>query len=88
MPSSSERTLKQIDLAEKLQDKLLEYFQKRLDDNSLTDTGAATLARLLSANGWSLDPARIPQSIKDKLTSTVSPSDLSDDDVDVIGKIA
>jgi len=86
--SNTERQLKQAALAELLQDKLLQYFEKKLDGDALTDTGAATLARLLMANGWSLDPNRLPQGIREKLTRTVDPTELTDDDVDVIGRIA
>lgn len=79
---------KQIEIAERLQLALLEYFEQKLEDKTLSDTGAATLARLLMQNGWSIDPARLPQGLKDKLLSGVDPAKLSDDDVDVIGRIA
>lgn len=80
----------QIDIAERLQLALLKYFEKKLEDDppTLSDTGAATLARLLMQNGWSIDPAKLPTGLKDKLLSGVDPTQLSDDDVDVIGKIA
>jgi hypothetical protein len=78
---------KQIELAERLQDMLLLYFETKLKEGTLTDTGAATLARLLMANGWSLDPSRLPTTIKDKLTRTIDPTQFTEDDVDVIGRI-
>ena len=70
---------KQIELAEKLQMKALEYFENGFDTGTLTATDVSTLVRLLSQNGWVLDPARVPQGLRDKLTSTLDPSDLEDD---------
>lgn len=80
---ADEKRQKQIDKAERLQELLLKSFEDALLDGSITPTDRATLARLLSQNGWSLDPAKLPQGIKDKLTSNVDPEDL-DDEVDVI----
>jgi hypothetical protein len=44
--------------------KLLKYFEKKLENNTLTDTGAATLARLLMQNGWNLDPSAVPEGLR------------------------
>lgn len=66
----------QVAKAQKLQTLLLLTYERRLERGTLSDTGLAALQRLLDANGWSLDPARIPQSLKDKLTSKVSAKDL------------
>jgi hypothetical protein len=73
----------QISKAERLQELLLESFESALLDGTITPTDRATLARLLSQNGWSLDPSKLPEGIKDKLTEHVDPTDL-DDEVDVI----
>lgn len=87
--ASIEQKQQQIAIADRLQLMLLEYFEKKLNDDTLTDTGAATLARLLSANGWSIDPNTLPQGVRDKLTSTVDPNDFDDDDLDaIVGGIA
>lgn len=86
--SDKGRAQKQIELAERLQDGLLLYFEKKLDEGSLTDTGAATLARLLSSNGWSLDPTRLPQGVADKLTRRIDPSQFDEgDDLAIAGAI-
>jgi len=81
MPDSTERQTKQLEITERLQDKLLEFFETKLQDGTLSDTGAATLTRLLMANGWSLDPARLPQTVRDKLTRSIDPRELDDDDL-------
>jgi hypothetical protein len=74
----------QIAIAEKLQLKLLEYFEKKLENNTLTDTGAATLARLLMQNGWNLDPSAVPEGLRSKLTQNIDPNELNEDDLDRI----
>ena len=63
----------QIRKAERLQDLLLDDFTKQAEEGTLSATDRATLVRFLQSNGWDLDPARIPQSLKDKLTRTVAP---------------
>lgn len=70
--------LEQVSKAEKLQTLLLLTYERRLERGTLSDTGLAALQRLLDANGWSLDPSRLPQTLKDKLTSKVSAEDLDD----------
>lgn len=83
MSDDATRQRSQIDLAERLQNMLLEDFERLLESSEMTPTDRATLARLLSQNGWSLDPSRLPQGIKDKLTDAIDPENL-DDEVDVI----
>jgi hypothetical protein len=75
----------QIDLAKNLQLKLLKRFDKMLDECTLSATDAATLARLLMANGWSIDPAKVPSSLRGVLTDAVNAAMLEDDDADVMG---
>lgn len=70
-----------IAIAERLQLALLNYFETKLQDGSLTDTGAATLARLLMQNGWSIDPAQVPEGLRDKLTQKINPDELDEDDM-------
>jgi len=69
---------KQVEIAEGLQLKVLKRFDKLLDDGTITSTDMATLVRLLASNGWVLDPARLPRSLKDKLLDTMK----FDDDMD------
>jgi hypothetical protein len=79
--SDRERTNRQIELAAMLQDLLLEDFKAKLQTGEMTPTDRATLSRLLSQNGWVLDPAALPQGIEDKLTERIRPEDLDDDDI-------
>lgn len=69
----------QLDIADRLQDKLLLHMEKLLDDGTITSTDIATITRMLLANGWSLDRNRLPQGLRDKLTAHVDPEDLSDE---------
>jgi hypothetical protein len=64
---------KQIEIAERLKLALLEYLEEKLADRSISSTDVATLTRLLSQNGWALDPTRVPSRLRDKLTSTYDP---------------
>lgn len=74
----------QIKIAERLQLALLKRFEKQLEDGSITSTDAATLTRLLSQNGWTLDETRIPQGLKGKLTQGLSAADFDQDDGKVV----
>lgn len=75
----------QIDIAERLQIKWLKRMDKMFDDGTITSTDMATLVRFLTANGWNLDPSRIPKGLRDKLTTSVDPTEL--DSEDVVGTI-
>jgi hypothetical protein len=61
----------QLEIAERLQLKLLQRFEALIDQGEMSSTDAATLTRLLAANGWNLDPKKIPQRLRDKLTKVV-----------------
>ena len=53
---------KQVEIAERLQLKLLERWDRLLNgtsDAELTPTEAATITRFLMNNGWSVDPSRL-----------------------------
>jgi hypothetical protein len=71
----------QIELAEKLQQKILEDFADLLEKKQMTAADRATLCRLLSDNGWSLDPAAVDQTLADVLTKRVDPTAFDDDDL-------
>jgi hypothetical protein len=77
--ASKEEKEKQIAISERLQTRWLEHMEKLLTDGSITSTDLATLSRFLMANGWTLDVTRLPQGLKDKLTSGISPDDFSND---------
>jgi hypothetical protein len=57
----------QISLAEVLQAKWLKQMDKMFDAGTITSTDMATLARVLLANGWSLDPSKLPEKLRNKL---------------------
>lgn len=76
----------QLDKAEALQDLLLDSFMELFKTKSETAADRANLIKLLSSNGWSIDPSRLPQTLQDKL-QTLPPPDLDDDDV-VVGTIS
>jgi hypothetical protein len=81
---ASKEQEEQLKIAERLQTKMLERWEKMLDDGSMTASDAAALSRLLAANGWNLDPARLPKGVRDKLTESVDPKQFEDDDADVL----
>lgn len=59
-------------VAAKLQGLWLGYMERALENGTITSTDLATLARVLLANGWALDPARLPTSLKDKITKDIA----------------
>lgn len=81
--ASREKQKAQIEKAEQLQDLLLDHWIQLAQSGELSSTDCATIARLLSSNGWVLDPAAIPQQLMDKLTSRVK----FDDDIDHDGDV-
>lgn len=83
----SDNVQKQLDIAERLQLKWLERMEVLFDNGEITSTDMATLSRFLQSNGWSLDPARLPKGLRDKLTSHVSTDEFDEEDV-VVGKIS
>lgn len=78
LPAEKLDEVEQLDLSAKLQALLLKRYLSRLQNGTITDTGMAALQRLLMANGWQLDPAKVPEGLKDMLTSNVSFDDEDD----------
>jgi hypothetical protein len=76
--AAKEADRKQTEIAERLQLKLLELYEAKLDDGSITDTGMGNLQRLLSHNGWTLDPAALPEKLRGKLLAGNIPIDESE----------
>jgi hypothetical protein len=64
-------TAAQQEIVERLQLKWLKRMEDLLDKGELSSTDAATLYRFMSDNGWSLDPSKLPQDLKDKLGDPV-----------------
>jgi hypothetical protein len=77
----------QLSTSERLQEKWLTHMEKLLDSGTITSTDMATLARVLLANGWSLDPKKLPSGLRDKLTRGMDPKAFDDDDEAVAGRI-
>lgn len=87
MALSDKERDEQVELSERLQLKWLKRMDTMLDAGDISATDMATLMRFLVANGWNLDPARIPKNLRDKLTSRLDPKSL--DEVDgVVGRIS
>lgn len=61
----------QLDIAERLQGKWLKHMERLLDSGTITSTDMATLARVLLANGWALDPSKLPQKLREKLIDSI-----------------
>lgn len=61
----------QLDQVERLQELWLKVMVAKLEDGTVTSQDLATLSRFLQQNGWNLDPAKLPESLKSKLTSPV-----------------
>lgn len=66
---------KQIEIAERLQLLWLERMEVMMNEGTITSTDMATLARVLLANGWVLDPAQLPQGLRGKLTEAIPDPD-------------
>ena len=71
----------QIDIATRLQSKVLRHFEWLLDNGIITSTDLATLTRLMVSNGWRLDPSALPKGLRDKMTSFPDPSADLDEDI-------
>ena len=68
----------QVEVAERLQTKWLLHMEKLLDSGTITSTDMATLARLLMASGWSLDPSKVPEKLMNKLIDTLDESEFEE----------
>lgn len=80
MAENLDQKKEQIEIAERLQLKWLRTMERMLDEGTVSATDMATLARVLSSNGWSIDPHQLPQSLKDKMKR--SDPKVFDDEVD------
>lgn len=72
--------VKQQAIAERLQLKWLERMEVMLDEGTISATDMATLRKFLADNGWTVDPSRLPQGLRDKLTQNIDPEDFDDDE--------
>jgi hypothetical protein len=70
----------QFEIAERLQTKWLIRMEALLDSGDITSTDMATLFRFLSDNGWQVDPDKLPETLRQKLTK--SDVSFTDDEYD------
>lgn len=70
----------QVEIAEALQLQLLQWFKDHMESEQMTATDRATLARLLMQNGWTIDPAKLPEELRNKLTTDLRPEDFDDEE--------
>ena len=61
----------QVEITERLQTLWLKRMEALLEAGEITSTDMATLARFLMMNGWSVDPAKLPEKLRDKLTNKI-----------------
>ncbi len=76
----ADTTRAQIEITERLQLKWLTLIEQRMDEGSISPAEMATLERFLRNNGWNLDPSRLPQGLRDKLTSKINFDDDEESD--------
>lgn len=73
-------------LTEHLADLLLKEYVRRLEDQTISDTGMANVQRLLTGLGWVIEDEAL-NSVRSKLTDYVDPKQFSMDDA-VVGRIS
>jgi len=71
-PEHDAELKKQLDIKTRLETKWLERMEKMIDSGEITSTDMATLARVLMQNGWVIDANKLPQQLRDKLTTHLS----------------
>lgn len=79
-----------VEKLDRIADRLLDTILARLENGTLSDSGLATVQRMLKENGWVIEDTAL-DAVRSKLTSTVDPKrfDTDDDDDDaVIARIA
>ena len=80
----SDRKQHQLDAAARLQDLWLNRMEALLLSGDITSADMTTLYKFFKDNGWSVDPARLPKGLKDKLQANLDPNAFEDTDADVI----
>lgn len=75
---------KQIARSERIQDLLLERWEKLLVEGTISPTEAGVVAKVLSQNGWSLDPSKLPTGIREKLLAGTDPTEFKEGDADIL----
>lgn len=70
----------QKELAAELQGEVLKSWRDCLKNGTATAADRKAIADFLKGNGWSLDPSKVPQGLKDLMTNRVKPEDVGGDD--------
>lgn len=78
----------QVATAERLQTLWLNRMEEMLKAKSITSSDLATLERFFRTNGWSVDPAKLPQELRNTITDGLDPKAFDEDDPDVLARIA
>jgi hypothetical protein len=76
--AAKEASKEQTEIAERLQLALLRLYEAKINDGSISDTGMGNLQRLLTHNGWTLDPAALPEKLRGRLLAGNIPIDESE----------
>jgi hypothetical protein len=71
-------------IVERLKLKWLQRMEKLIDNETITAADMNTLCRLLAANGWVLDPTRMPKGLADKVGERIDPTSFDDGDADIL----
>lgn len=71
-PTPEAKTAEQVEKFTRLQDLLLEDLTRLFEGGEVTAADRRTVYQMLRDNGWSLDPAKLPQSVKNMLTKHVA----------------
>jgi hypothetical protein len=72
---------KQLEIVEELQLLWLNHMKTLLENGLATSTDLATLSRFLMQNGWTLDPAKLPEALRSKLTSPIPDDSEMEDNI-------
>lgn len=76
-------TKEQLDIAERLQLFWLQRMERLFESEEITSSDMNVLARVLMASGWTLDPSRISDNLKDKLKNLPEEIPFDEDEYDV-----
>ena len=71
---------KQVEIAERLQMKWLTHMENLLDSGEISATDMSTLFKFLQANGWSIDPSRLPKGLREHITTPLTAEELERED--------
>lgn len=74
------------DTRDRIAGKWMALMERKLNDGSINATESAILMRVMLASGYTLDPTRLPQDLRSKLTESIPDEEL--EDYGIVGRIA